>query len=210
MLDSYLLNRVYCSWKWLQERASTFHMSELFTYILKPGSVDLWPMTPLAESLKQSWSGRFIKQIHLLCRNSHVIKQYLYTWGRSEWTWRPLILRSRIVIKRNGKLDQAETDRSIKTLITTDSDSMALEILHRLSEEQGRFCYFGERRFSNIWDTGLGSSPLSVWKAEGLSDESQGPHRQKCIGHSSKGASPINSWILAAAFSHPLLLSIWL
>ena len=115
MLDSYLLNRLYCSWKWLQEWASTFHISELFTYILKPGSVDLWPMTPLAESLKQSWSGRFIKEIHLLCKNSHVIKQYLYTWGRSEWTWRPLILRSRIVIKINGKLDQAETDRPTKT-----------------------------------------------------------------------------------------------
>ena len=97
-----------------------------------------------------------------------------------------------------------------KPLITIDSDSMALEILHRLSEEQGRFCYFGERRSSNIWDTGLGSSPLSIWKAEGLSGESQGPHRPKCIGHSPKGASTINSWILAAAFSHPLLLSIWL
>ena len=58
-------------------------------------------------------------------------------------------------------IKQRLTDPS-KPLITIDSDSMALEILHRLSEEQGRFCYFGERRSSNIWDTGLGSSPLSI------------------------------------------------
>lgn len=90
-----------------------------------------------------------------------------------------------------------------KPLITINSDSIALEILHRLTEEQGRFFYFGERRSSNIWDTGLGSSPLSVWKAEGLSGESHGPHRPKCIGHSPKGASPINSWILAVPFHIP-------